>query len=80
LDIIYPDANQTIDSIGYKNVFYASDPQQNISPSGDPKVPGIYIFAAATSCIAIVAGAFVAFKFGRNKSEKPAYKLHSVIF
>jgi hypothetical protein len=75
LDIIYPDANQTIDSIGYKNVFYASDPQQNISPSGDPKVPGIYIFAAAASSIAIIAGAFFAFKYVRNKSEKPTNKL-----
>jgi hypothetical protein len=75
LDIIYPSANQTIDSIGYKNVFYASDPPQDISPSSDPKLPEIYILAAAIASAAIIAGGLIAFKFGRNKSEKPANKL-----
>jgi hypothetical protein len=75
IDIIYPDGNKTIDSMGYQNVYYASDPTQNISPSSDPKLPEIYIFTAAIASAAIVAGALFAFKFGRNKSEKPTSKL-----
>jgi hypothetical protein len=71
LDIIYPDANKTIDSMGYQNVYYASDPPQNVASSGDPKLPDIYIYATAAASIIIIAGVLFGFKFGRNKSEKP---------
>jgi hypothetical protein len=71
LDIIYPDANKTIDSIGYQNVYYASDPPQNVAPSDDPKLLDIYIYATAAASIIIIAGVLFGFKFGRNKSEKP---------
>jgi hypothetical protein len=75
LDIIYPDANKTIDSMGYQNVYYASDPPQNIAPSNDPKLPDIYIFATAAASVIIVAGLLFCFRFRRNKSEKPIKNL-----
>lgn len=69
LDIIYPDANQTIDSIGYKNVFYASDPQQDIGPGGKPQLDSIYFFVAAVAviAIAIVTSVMVVQKFRKNQ-------------
>ena len=39
LDIIYPDAPQSITSLGYQNIFYGSDPQQNILPSDKTPFP-----------------------------------------
>ena len=70
LDIIYPGSNKTVDSMGYQNVYYSSDPPQNITPKTDPKMPDIYIFATAAASIIIVAGVLFGFKLGRNKSEK----------
>jgi len=69
LDIIYPDANKTIDSMGYQNVYYLSDQPQNISPSSDPKPTEIYIFVAAIASVAIIAGALFAFKLGRTNKK-----------
>jgi len=75
LDIIYPDANQTIESIGYKNVLYTSDPQQDINPGGKPEPNSVYFFVVAVAVIAIATGAIVTVKFRRNQAEKPLEKI-----
>ena len=69
LDIIYPDAPQSITSLGYQNIFYASDPPQNVSPSDKTPFPIIY-FVAAVAGVAAVAAVTAVITLTRRGNKK----------
>ena len=73
LDIIYPNAPQTIDSIGYQNVTYWNGTPLSQSPDSNQKsLPWleISIFAIAAGIISIAAAAAMLFKFRRHTENK----------
>jgi hypothetical protein len=69
LDIIYPDTPQAINSIGYQNIFYAPNTQQNEiqkSPNNEVVLPEIYMLAAIGFAV-IATVAIVSLKFRKNQ-------------
>ena len=73
LDIIYPNAPQTIDSIGYQNITYWDGTQLAQSPASNQKnFPWleISVFAITASIISIATVAAMLFKFRKHTENK----------